>query len=67
VNLDLIDNGKSLHSELILLTSIESLPMIFVGAQHLGGFSALEEFYEDGTLVKLLNNAEVTHSLKMSR
>jgi len=57
VELDQVDDGSEIQNALAELTGQRTVPNVFIGKQHVGGNSDLQDKKASGELVKLLENA----------
>ena len=62
--IDVEKNGDLVKSALIVLTGQRTVPNIFINGEHIGGFDNLKERYDSGELIKMLNDANVSHNFK---
>ena len=53
-----IDEDTSKRDELVTRTQRRTVPQIFIGDHHVGGFDDLAELNSDGKLDELLNSSE---------
>ena len=53
----LIDNDEKLRAEMMEKTSRRTVPQIFIGDTHVGGFDDLSALDKDGELMPLLEKA----------
>ena len=52
----LIDNNPEFRNEMIKLSKgMKTVPQIFFDEMHIGGYDELRKIYDDGNLLKLLN------------
>jgi glutaredoxin 3 len=57
LNLDRIgEDGPLIQMELLTRTSQKTVPNIFIGGEHIGGNSDLQELYNSGSLEKMLKD-----------
>ncbi|GJQ12019.1 hypothetical protein GpartN1_g3810.t1 [Galdieria partita] len=58
-DLDKFDTGDQIQAALLKKTGQRTVPNVFVSKQHIGGCSETLELFENGTLAKLLEKAEI--------
>ena len=51
-----VDDGPAIREEMMTRTKRQSVPQIFIGDLHVGGFDDLAELNHDGKLDKLLSS-----------
>ena len=51
---DCMSNGNKLHTAVIEATGHETVPVVFVGGQFVGGFAEVDALHKQGRLQKLL-------------
>jgi glutaredoxin 3 len=66
VELDVDHQGPTIHSELESLTSQRTVPNIFIGGKHLGGFDALKAGLTSGSVQIKLDEAKVKFTFSKS-
>lgn len=63
VELDQEPDGKSMQASLKELTQQGTVPNIFIGGKHLGGFDTTQAAKNSGNLKTMLDEAGVSHHL----
>ena len=51
----LIDNKPEVKEQMIKLSNRQTVPQIFFGKKHIGGYDDFEEKYKNGEIFKLIN------------
>jgi glutaredoxin 3 len=63
VELDLEPEGEALHAEVREISEYDQTPNIFIAGKHIGGYQDIENAFDSGRLVILLNEAGVKHTI----
>tara|TARA_B100001057_G_scaffold439346_1_gene472460 strand:+ start:720 stop:980 length:261 start_codon:yes stop_codon:yes gene_type:complete len=55
----LIDNKPEVKEQMIKKSKRQTVPQIFFGTKHIGGYDDFEEKYKNGEIFKLINEKEI--------
>mmetsp|Transcript_8436 Transcript_8436/g.16798 ORF Transcript_8436/g.16798 Transcript_8436/m.16798 type:complete len:114 (+) Transcript_8436:616-957(+) len=66
VELDLDAKGQAIQDELQVLTQQRTVPNIFIGGQHIGGFDDLKAGLRSGKVQEKLDGAKVKYAFSQS-
>lgn len=51
---DKMENGEAIHGDVIKFTGFETLPVVFIDGQLIGGYSDTDLLHQEGKLVPML-------------
>lgn len=64
INLDELQDGTARHEVLKEMTGQATVPNIFIGGDHVGGFSELMKGLENKEVLDMLETAKVVHTIE---